>query len=289
MSEHRVDAPLCLPPRPLARLPLSKLPAGACDCHFHVFPAGAALAGRRSYTPRDTPLEDWLVLADALGIARGVLVQPSVYGFDNAVGLAVLTALPDRLRGVAVIAPESPSPDLERMHTLGVRGVRVNLLDKAGVGLGAAPALARLVRPFGWHVQFQVGPGQIAAVAAIVAREPMTAVIDHLALLAPGDSASAPGLAVLQRMLDGGSTYLKVSAPYRLAPPRRHPGVEALVRSLAISHPERLLWGSDWPHPGLDADMPDDADLVDAILAWLPDDVRRAVFVENPRALYWSQ
>jgi predicted TIM-barrel fold metal-dependent hydrolase len=289
MADGSREAPLCLPPRPPARPPRPTLPPGTCDCHFHVFAEGAPLADRRSYTPRPASLEGWLGLAGTAGIARGVAVQPSVYGFDNTVLLAALAVRPDMLRGIVVISPDTPRTEVERLHRLGVRGVRLNLRNKSGLGLDAAPGLARLIRPFGWHLQFQIGPEQIAQVAEIAAKARTTAVIDHMAFLPPQPDAVASGLPALQRLLDGGAAYVKLSAPYRLAPPQHYPELGEPVRHLARSHPERLLWGSDWPHPELFADMPDDAELVEATLSWLPGAaLRRQIFIDNPQALYWS-
>jgi predicted TIM-barrel fold metal-dependent hydrolase len=288
MAETTLEAPLCLSPVPLSRPP-RRLPEGTCDCHFHVFAPHAPLASPRSYTPRIEPLDGWLRLADATGMARGVLVQPSVYGFDNRVLLTALAAHAERLRGVVVIPPETGSNELMRLHRLGVRGVRVNLRNKAGLPLETVPALAASVRSLGWHLQFQVGPDGIGDVTRMVLQHGITAVIDHAAFLPTADPNVESGIVALQRLLDTGSAYVKLSAPYRLTAGPDYPGFGAFVARLAASHPERLLWGSDWPHTELFTAMPDDADLVSAMLDWLPDEpVRRKVFVTNPESLYWS-
>jgi predicted TIM-barrel fold metal-dependent hydrolase len=176
-----------------------------------------------------------------------------------------------------------------RLHRLGVRGVRINLRNKAGLPLETVPALAASTQHLGWHLQFQVGLDGIEAVTRMVLQYGITAVIDHAAFLPVADPAVGPHIAGLQRLLDTGSAYVKLSAPYRLAATPDYPGFGALVARLAASHPERLLWGSDWPHTELFQAMPDDADLVSAMLDWLPDEpVRRKVFVTNPESLYWS-
>lgn len=274
----------CLPPRPLSQPPRQRLPEGACDCHFHVFAPGAALDPRRGYTPPDAPLAAWTALADAIGIARGVIVQPSVYGFDNRVHLAALAALPDRLRAVLVIPPETPAAEVARLDGLGVRGVRLNLRNPAGLGIEAAAPLARLIAPQGWHLQFLTGPAGIEAVGQITRDHGITAVIDHLAHIAVDTPEAAADLARLQRLLDGGRAYVKLSAPYRLGSAA---GFAAAVRQLAASHPERLVWGTDWPHPDLYDAAPDDAEIVDGILDALGSEaLRRQVLVATPAALY---
>lgn len=288
MTETMQEAPLCLSPRPLSRTPQG-LPEGTCDCHFHVFARHAPLANPRSYTPRIETLDGWQRLADAAGIACGVLVQPSVYGLDNRVLLTALAAHAERLRGVVVVPPETNTDELMHLHRLGVRGVRINLRNKSGLPLEAVPALAKSIRPLGWHLQFQVGPDGIGAATQMALQYGITAVIDHAAFLPVADPSAGQGIAALQRLLDTGLAYVKLSAPYRLAPAPDYPGFGALVARLSASHPDRLLWGSDWPHTELFDAMPDDADLVSAMLDWLPDEqVRRKVFVTNPESLYWS-
>jgi predicted TIM-barrel fold metal-dependent hydrolase len=287
MVENSTAAPLCLPPRPLDRPPRVALPPGTCDCHFHVFRDGLPLAAERGYTPRMATLDDWRALAASVGIARGVVVQPSVYGTDNRALLEALAAHPDTLRGVVVVPSDTARAEVARLHGVGVRGVRINLLNRAGLGLDAIPDLARLVRPFGWHLQLLVGPGQIAEVAALAALHAMPVVVDHLAMIRPGDAGAA--VTELQRLLDTGEAYVKLSAPYRLAQAPGCPGIARLVARLVRSHPERLLWGTDWPHTDLYESVPDDADLVETALDWLPDPaLRQRVLVANPQALYWA-
>jgi predicted TIM-barrel fold metal-dependent hydrolase len=289
MAEVSTVAPLCLPPRPLGRPPRTQLPAGTCDCHFHVFREGLPLAEERGDTPTMATLADWHALAAAVGIACGVVVQPSVCGTDNRVLLAALAAHPDTLRGVVVIPPDTAPAEIARLHRLGVRAVRINLPARVGLALDAVPDLARLVRPFGWHLQFLVGPDRITTVADIAVRHAIPVVIDHLALIHPDDAGSEAAVTELQRLLDTGTAHVKVSAPYRLARAPGYPGLARLVERLVRSHPERLLWGTDWPHTDLYESVPDDADLVDTALDWFSDaGLRERVLVANPQALYWA-
>ena len=288
MAETR-SAPLCLPPRPLQRRPRTVLPAGACDCHFHVFREGLPLAPEREYTPSIATLADWLALAAGVGLERGVVVQPSVSGTDNRALLEALEAHPGTLRGVVVIAPDTRAEEIARLHRLGVRGVRISLLSPGGLRLDDVPWLAGLLRPLGWHLQVLLRPEQIETVAALRARHEVPLVIDHLAMIRPGHPLARRAVDELQRLLDAPGVFVKVSAPYRLTEGPGYPGVGDIVARLAGSHPQRLLWGSDWPHTALTDAMPDEADLVDTVLDWMPDEpVRHGVLVANPESVYWS-
>ena len=217
-----LEAPQCLPPRPLRNPAGLRLPEGTCDSHFHVFLPDAPLASPRSYTPCMETLAGWRALAESFGIARGVLVQPSVHGTDNAVLLAALAAEPERLRGIVVIPATTSEPELQRLDDLGVRGVRINLRNKAGIGLETLEMLAPRIRALGWPLQFQVDAVAIATVAALAARHGIAGVIDHLAFMPldpPGEALGA-----LLRAMDGGRIYTKISASYRLADSAGHDG-----------------------------------------------------------------
>lgn len=281
-----LEAPLCLPPQPLRNPKQLRLPAGSCDTHFHVFAPDAPLATPRSYTPRIETISGWLALAESFGIARGVLVQPSVYGLDNRVLLDALAEAPDRLRGIVVIAPDTSDAELDRLDRAGIRGVRFNLRNKSGIGFDALEALAPRLRQRGWHAQFQVGPEAIAVVGALAERHGLTGVIDHLAFM-PLDP---PGAALddLVRVLQGGRVYAKISAPYRLRDTHEHSGYRKALSILAASAANRLLWATDWPHTELFAQVPEDDDLVALSLDALPPETHAAIFADNARTLYFS-
>lgn len=284
MSE--AEAPLCLPPLPVHNPDRLMLPAGSIDCHFHVFAPDAPLASPRSYTPQPQGLDGWLALARTFGIGAGVLVQPSVYGVDNSVLLSGLASESGRLRGVVVVPPQTTDTEFERLHRAGVRGVRINLRNKAGIGLAAAELLAPRLRGLGWHLQFQVGPDAIDAVTDLCARHAIEGVIDHLAFM-PLDTPG-PALAALASALAGGQVWVKLSAPYRLVDAADHRGYLEVVRTLTARRPDRLLWGSDWPHTELFSSMPEDSALIHLSLEAVPKDLHHQVFVTNPRTLYWS-
>jgi predicted TIM-barrel fold metal-dependent hydrolase len=279
-------APLCLPPKPMRYPLLQRLPAGTIDCHFHVFAEGAPLATPRSYSPQMLSLENWRAYAEAVGIAKGILVQPSVYGFDNSVLLAALAAGPERLRGVAVVPAEIEQTELERLHERGVRGVRCNTRNLGGIELDAVTALARRIAPLGWTLQFQVRNEQLGAIAALAPTLGVTIVIDHLGFVDPRERSTALGS--LRVLLEGGA-FVKLSAPYRLSSEPRYGDVGEIATALLTLHPDRILWGSDWPHTELWDAMPDDAELIDIVGEWVADDAtRRAVFVETPQRLFFN-
>jgi len=287
MNPPAADAPLCLPPIPLSRLPGRTLEPGATDCHFHVFRPGAPLALQRSYTPNMVQIEDWLDLANAAGVSRGVLVQPSVYAFDNTVLLEALQAAPDRLRGIVVLPPDVTMPELERLHRQGVRGVRCNTRNLGGLGFDAVGTLAPKIAALGWTLQFQVRPEQLAALVSLVPALDLSVVIDHLGFVDPRDGDGA--VRQLQALLDTGSCYAKISAPYRLSRAAPFRDFGTVTAALARSHPERLIWGSDWPHTELWDAMPDDAELIDMVADWLGNQAtRQLVLVDTPQSLFFE-
>lgn len=281
-----LDAPLCLPPRPLRNPANLRLPEKTCDAHFHVFAPSALLVTPRSYTPRIEPIENWLSLAQTFGIARGVLVQPSVYGLDNRVLLTALAGNAARLRGVVVIPPETTDAELQRLDALGVRGVRFNLRNKSGIGFDAFASLAPRIRALGWHAQFQIGPEAIATVADLTARYDITGVIDHLAFIALDNPGTA--LDDLDRALGTGRVYVKISAPYRLSDAPNNQFYRSAVSMLTECYPNRVLWGSDWPHTELFKTVPEDDDLIALSLDAIPAAHHAAVFADNAATLYFS-
>jgi len=289
MSEVE-EAPLCLPPNALNRLPRHMLPEGTVDTHFHAFAPGARLNVPRSYTPQILTIDDWLALADQLNIARGVLVQPSVYGLDNSVLLAAIARAPERLRGIVVIEPETPEAELERLDAAGVRGVRINTRNKGGLPLSAVEALGAKVAALGWSLQFQVNPEQLPEIANVAAVLGAPVVIDHAGFFVLGQSDAKAHIVNLQRLMDAGQAYVKLSAPYRLTKNTAFEGFGEIVTALSASHPHRLLWATDWPHTELWDNVPDDADLIDRMQDWLGDEtIARQVFVDNPQALFFGR
>jgi 2-pyrone-4,6-dicarboxylate lactonase len=293
-AEHTI--PACPPPREPTR-PQFPPPPDACDTHAHVFGPASQFpyAADRSYTPPDAPLAKYLSMLDAVGFTRGVLVQGSAHGQDNAAMLDALAREPRRLRGVAVADAAMAPAELRRWHDVGVRGLRFNhffrggaLHYRGGVPLDAAKVLAPVMAELGWHLQLWIDvkdlPDTIPALRAIG----LPVVIDHMGRTDARAGVNTPGFQSLLRFVGDGGCWVKVSGAHRLSQQAPHyeqarPFYEALVRA----NPERLVWGSDWPHPRIEGEMPDAGRLFDLFHAWTPDEAtRQRILVTNPAQLY---
>lgn len=294
MSHDDALAPPCAPPDFAPRAPHLRLPPGACDCHAHVIgPAQRyPFSAERVYTPPDCLPEDYRRLRAALGIERAVLVQPSVYGTDNRLLLDALAPDPVHLRGVAVVADDVGDGELERLHGAGVRGLRLNLVDRRDAG-GALPhamiaQLARRIAPLGWHIELLMHVDEHAQGLPRLGDLGVPVVLGHFGYQAVGAAEDHPGFRALLRLLASGAGWVKLSGPYRLTrEPLPYAACDALAAALRETAPGRLLWGTDWPHVMLKGRMPNDAELVDLLERWLPDAaVREQVLVRNPALLY---
>lgn len=282
------DAPSCLPPAAVPRTPCRRLPAGACDAHMHVFGSQDRyrLDPRRSYTPHVSPLAQYQAVMQALGIERAVLVQPSVYGTDNAALLDALREGGPAFRGVAVPPPDLDAAGLQAFHRAGVRGIRLNMVNPQTLSADDAVKLIQRAAPLGWHLHAQADlaqPGGLACLTGLMDRVTLPLVIEHMGRVDP--RAVAPELT---RLLRDGRCWVKLSAPYRVSrEPAPHADLAPLVRALTAANPARLLWGSDWPHTEQTAAMPDTAGLAELLADWVPDrNVRHAICVDNPARLY---
>jgi predicted TIM-barrel fold metal-dependent hydrolase len=287
MSRVASATPDCLaPPLHAARAALL-LPPGTCDTHLHVFAPQSSypLSPGRNYTPHVCTLAAYRDVMQALGIARAVLVQPSVYGTDNSAMLDALRAGGAAFRGVAVPAPDASDAELLGMHALGVRGIRLNLVNPQVLGVDDALALCRRMARHGWHLQVQLdlARGGDDALRALCAGTDVPVVVDHMGRLAPGTRQH-----VLLDLLAQGRCWVKLSAPYRVsAEPSPHADVAPLVAALVAANPRQVVWGSDWPHTEQQHTMPEAATLAALLQRWLPDAAAlRGVCVRNPARLY---
>ena len=250
------------------------------DAHAHVigderdFP----FAPGRSYTPQPASLESYLAMLDRHGLAHGVLVQPSVYGFDHGCLLDALHRASGRLAGIAVPAPDATPADLERLHRHGVRGVRCNLINPGGLSLDVVSGWGAALRALGWHVEIHVPLADVPTSVDRLRDLDVPVVVDHMGRPTPGcidpDGADPTALIDLVR---SGRCFVKLSAPYRLssdAPP--WPDVAPLARALVAANPEGCLWGSDWPH--VDVSPPVETDRVLSTRRdWCPDQQTRQI------------
>ncbi|MGH8784520.1 MAG: amidohydrolase family protein [Cupriavidus necator] len=265
-------------------------PAGACDAHIHVFDprhAGSTPA------PPDATVSHYRQVQARLGTTRAVVVQPRPYGTDNTVTLAAIAELGiDHARGVAVLRPDVMDRELQALHDGGIRGARFTLYtpEHAAVGFDQVEPLAHRVQGWGWHLQLHWTADQIVAHAAMLERLPTALVFDHMARLPAEAGTRHPAFAVVSKLLLEGRAWVKLSGPYlcsRGGAAGRYADVAPLARAWVCCAPDRLVWGSDWPHVTEGGHRPDDLDLFDLLSDWAgTEEIRRRVLVDNPAALY---
>jgi predicted TIM-barrel fold metal-dependent hydrolase len=302
MSTRSVFAKAAQPATPVN----FEIPAGACDCHTHIHPDPEKFpffAGR-VYTPELASPEEMAALHKALRMQRVVIVTPSIYGTDNSATLFGMKARGADARGVAVIDDKTPDSELDAMGRAGVRGVRLNLATGGTNDPGVArprfeKAVARM-KPRNWHVQIYTNPGMIAAIKDAVATSPVPVVFDHFGGAQAEKGVDQPGFADLVDLVRSGKAYVKISGAYRvskLAP--EYTDVIPLAKALIGANPDRIVWGTDWPHP--DSVTPpgktptdvtplhqiDDGRLLNQLPVWAPDPtIRKKILVDNPARLY---
>lgn len=274
---------------------LRALPPGACDAHLHVFdarfPAEAPHAMRSGATAAD-----YRMLRQRLGLQRAVIVQPRAHGVDNRVTLDAIQALGARqTRGIAVLRPDVDDAQLRALHDGGIRGIRFSLYTErdAMVRLDMLEPLARRVAALGWHVQLHWRADQIAAQRQLLERLPCALVFDHMARVPVSEGVRHPAFDVVRGLVQQGRAWVKLSGPYLDSAEGAATGYadsDALASAWVREAPERLVWGSDWPHVTETACPPDTAMLLAALHRWAPDAAtRRKVLVDNAAQLYGFQ
>jgi predicted TIM-barrel fold metal-dependent hydrolase len=282
------------------------VPPNACDCHTHIFgdPARFPLFAGRVYTPEPASPEEIAALHHSLHIDRVVIVTPSVYGTDNSATLYGMKARGASARGVAVIDDRTSERDLDSMERAGVRGIRLNLAtfgqnDPVLARRGFEGAVARL-RKRNWHIQMYTNLAIISSIKDLAASAPIPIVFDHFGGANAALGVEQPGFADLVALVRSGKAYVKLSGAYRASPHGPdYPDVLPLARALIEANPDRVVWGSDWPHPGTTAPNArpktevtpllqiDDGRLLNQLAVWAPDPrVRKKIFVDNPARLY---
>jgi 2-pyrone-4,6-dicarboxylate lactonase len=270
--------------------PKLKLPAGAADCHFHVFGPKAKfpLDAKSPYTPADAPKDVLLDRHMFLGIERGVVVQSAVHGFDNSAAADLLAEKKGSYVGVALAPANTDMSELKKLNEQGFRGVRFNFVQH----LGGGPALADVLKlssklaSLNWHLQLHLEPSMIVKMSTELKFSPVPVVIDHMGRIDASRGVDQPGFTHLLRLMEDKRFWVKVSGLER-ASRQGAPYHDALpfARKLVAEFGERCVWGSDWPHPNLDA-IPDDGTLVDLIGEFADEKQRQALLVDNPQKLY---
>jgi D-galactarolactone isomerase len=264
------------------------VPHNACDCHVHIFEP-AAIAGLNTQ-PEVASLADYWQDRRDLGFTRTVFVQPSAFKFDNAGVLAALAAVGASARAVVTVEPGVTDATLQRLTGLGVTGARFHLLKSPLQSWDDLRPVAERVTPFGWHVQVQCDGRQLPERADMLASLPGTLVIDQTGKFLEPVSPDHPAFIALLRLIDKGQTYVKLSAPYEVSKsgPPGYADVSILAQALIRHAPDRMLWGSNWPHHALPAPLRvTNAAMLDWLHLCAPDDtIRHGILVTNPARLY---
>lgn len=263
-------------------------PPGACDTHAHVIGDGVVFpfVENRSYTPPPATEQDYLAMLAACGMSRGVLVQVSVHGTDNRYMLQALSRHPDRLRGVCVIDSGISDAELRAMHDAGVRGVRFNVLFGGGVGFDELERVAARIAPLNWHVQILMDVRDLPDLYPRMANLPVPRVIDHMGHMPVSTGMQHAGFQALCRGVQEQGWWVKLSGAYRISEQDAYDKVTPWAQHLIEIAPDRVVWGSDWPHVGV-APMPDTVAMLNLLAKWASDEsVRNRILVDNPQRLY---
>jgi 2-pyrone-4,6-dicarboxylate lactonase len=278
------------------RRPSFVAPDGAVDAHCHVFgPADRfPFAPTRKYTPADAPSAKLFALRDHLGLSRNVIVQATCHGSDNAAMLDAIAQSEGRARGVAILEDSVTDAELAGLHRAGIRGVRFNFLKRL---VGSAPldryvTIAERVATLGWHIVVYFESPELEELAPFIRSLPGTIVIDHMGRPIVSDGLDGAGFGQVLKLMDSDARFwIKVSCPERLTvqgPP--YTDVAPFGRTLIERYPERVLWGTDWPHPNMKSHVPDDGALLDFVPMMAPTaELQRKLLVENPMRLYWPE
>ena len=299
--------PLFQRPDPHPRPPSGyRMPAGSCDTHAHVVGPNSKYplsGGRQGVVPPEALLHEYKHMLSSLGIARCVLVTPTVYGTDNSSTLDAIASAPDHMRGIALVDTSTSDAEFKRLHAGGMRGVRFNTRGSMATSAGTAPAVSLdaalgfgdTLKRMGWHAQFLLLADQYPDADHVFKDYPVDVVIDHLGYLDPARGIDSPGFKCLLRWVETGCCWVKLSAPYRHSkqnPP--YADIAPYAKKLIAAAPERMVWASDWPHSAVFTPdtvgkkrLPNCGELADLLADWAPDEkVRHKILVENPAKLY---
>lgn len=284
-----------LPFHPNPSKPKFVPPAGAIDAHCHVFGPAAKFPyhPKRKYTPCDAPKEKLFELRDYLGFERNVIVQASCHGTDNAALIDALNSAGELARGVAVVDPAITQEELEAMHQAGVRAIRFNFVKRL---VDVTPkevllAVAEKVKPLGWHLVVYFEAPDLADLTPFLNQLDTTIVVDHMGRPDVSKGVDHPDFQqFISLMQQNDKIWTKVSCPERLTlTPPDYSDVVPFAKKLVETFPDRVLWGTDWPHPNMKSHMPDDGHLVDIIPAIAPTaELQQKLLVDNPLKLYWA-
>jgi predicted TIM-barrel fold metal-dependent hydrolase len=289
-TSHR-DVPF--PPDPNPKKPKMKVPKGAWDTHFHIFgpPDRFPYAESRRYTPPTAPIEHWLRISEAIGIERGFVVTPSVHDLDPAVTLDAIARSDGRVRGMVRANSKMTKGDVQKLHEGGIRGLRFPFAKVVARQFDEAEFHANIatIESKNWVAEFQIDGDMIEEHADLIGNVPLPTVIDEFAGLHPKDGLDQPAFRTLLDLLGRPNIYLKVICADRfLSMGESYESIVAMSRAVIEKAPDRIIWGTDWPHSYVfDANgIPNDGDLIDMLLDFAPDEaVRKKILVDNPTRL----
>ena len=280
------------------------VPEGACDCHVHVFGDARRFpfAASRTYTPESASAAELLAMHRALRISRAVIVQPSVYGTDNSCTIDAMKQYGLEARGIAVLPDAIPSTTLDNMQRAGIRGIRINLGLAEDTSLADArhrlKSAIEQIQGRKWHVQIYAALPVVAGLTDLVLASPVPVVFDHFGGAKAAAGLRQPGFDKLLQLVESGKAYVKISAAYRASSTAPdYPDLAPLADALITANPQRILWGSDWPHPDTGTGRKpgdvspllrvDDGHLLNLLVTWAPDTtLRKTILVDNPATLY---
>jgi predicted TIM-barrel fold metal-dependent hydrolase len=272
--------------------PRLKAPPSACDCHIHIYDDRFPITGPTKRMMTNARVEEYQLLQKRIGTMRTVVVQPGPYVTDNRVTVDAIAQMGlSKARGVAVVKPDVTDAELKKMAEGGIRGIRFTLFDPttAVTSFEMIEPLAKRVNDLGWHVQLHFRGDQIVEREDLLKRIASPIVFDHMGRFPQPDGINYPAFKIICRLLDKGRTWVKLSGVYqdsKVGPPTYADQTEVAREYLKVA-PERMVWGSDWPHPTEREHKPDDAVLFDLLPDWAPDEaLRKRILVDNPAVLY---
>lgn len=291
---------VCMPPDPNPRKPRFTPPPNSCDTHAHVFgpPEKFPFAPTRQYTPPAAPIEHYLNMLAVIGIDRGVVVQPSAHGFDNTATLDAIAKKGGRFRGIARVDDTTTARELKKLHEGGIRGVRFNLLDRStgNIKLMVFDRVIERLVEFGWSVDLHIDPKNLVEQERRIRAIPVPVVFDHLARINPADELGQEAFQLLLDFLKDERFWVKLTGVDKISrtDSRSDKGlfytdVVPFARALIKAAPDRVIWGTDWPHSNIfvPGKTPNDGDLLDLLSEFAPDEsVRHKILVDNPSRLY---
>jgi 2-pyrone-4,6-dicarboxylate lactonase len=285
---------VCMPPDPNPQKPKFKAPPGTCDTHCHIFgpPQVFPYSERRRYTPPAAPLEHYLMMLDVIAVDRGIVVQPNVHDTDNRVSIDAIARSNGRLRGVGRIDDDTTEKELAAMHEGGIRGIRFEFVEgrRGSTNLPLFERMIERVRPLGWHIELHVDPKVLVTHADWFRGLDLISVVDHFARIHTADGINQPAFRLLLELMDRPNYWVKISgADQRTNAPYPYADVVPFAHALIAKAPDRVLWGTNWPHSNLFqyGRTPNDGLLLNLMLDFAPDEsIRNKILVDNPARLF---